>query len=630
MADPIVLELEAVPPGIHERLYVLIDELDVTEFATLGGTTVAIELAVPLAPGSRELQLIELLPDGNLEVRGIWTLDIRQSALFESVGASADVTQIVSLRVADHETPGLPAQVTGNGGAYLKANLKREGLRLSATAPVSWDTLEQNYAGDNVTVDNWLLEGASGPATLKIGHQYAAKSTLAMENFSRRGVSGQLQSERFRSSISGFAVRGSAIKGFSNGVGLNDANDRIAGLSVDTQPIQSEWGQLSLNGVWLTGSAPANGGQLSGVVGDNAIMDGSSWAFEGLASLLDGRIQAFGGFSQSRSKFTGTSTRTDEAHSVTVILEPFPGFALGEHPVVWRVTLDQSTIGTDYLSLGNPGLGSDIARWTARSDFEAAGLNFSAYGGRIEDNVNDDNGIPSVRADAWTLEASFTPAQLLNGERRGPLRWLGMPTLSGSFSQERAQPTDIPAGFLEPEKLWDDRVNSSTGRLEFAYDSFIWSVGHSITDTNAFHLGGVSSVLNVTDISGEALWDEFYFVGSFQVDREAVRAASNRSNYQVGFNVRAPMLPERVYFSGHTSFNWSKIQDGSSDDFSINAGGSIDWTVVQPAEGRPGLTLSLLGNYQGNTSYVDSSLDGDAYQFYLKAAVTWPISFGHL
>ena len=629
-SDPIQLELHGAPPGVHEHLYALVGELDVTEFTALEEGIYTIDLAVPLASGSHDLTLMELLPDGSLEVRGSWSLELRQSAFFESAGLSVFGTQIVTGRVAERETPELPERVTGNGAAKFDAAVEKSGVRLTGTAPILWDTLEENFDDKNVSVGDWLLEGAGGPATLRLGHQFPATRTLAMDGSSRRGVSGRLGSERFRSSITGFAVSGSAIDGFSKGLGIQDPDDRITGVSVDTRPIESEWGQLALNGVWFKGRAPSSGGPLSGVVGDDSIMDGSSWAFEGLATVLGGRIQAYGGFSQSRSKFSGTSPVTDDAHSVTVVLEPFPQFAFAEYPMSWGITLDQSTIGSEYMSLGNPGYGSDRETWAARSNFQLAGFELNVYGGRLTDNVNDNDAIPREQADAWGVDGSFTPAALLDGERLGPLRWLGMPTLTASFRRDRIKPTSLGSPPVAANLLANSRTDSGYVSLDFAYESLSWSLSHTIIDTDNFNPDGVSSVLNQTSISGNVYWDEVSVGGTFQVDRDKIDGATNQSNYLLSLNVRTPVLPDRIYVSGYTSFEWFQTQDRSYDEFNVQAGGSIDWTVFQAAERHPGLTLSFLGSYQGNTDHVDSFFDQSAYQLYLRATLAWPITVGSL
>ena len=60
---------------------------------------------------------------------------------------------------------------------------------MSGHAPFMWDTVDENFAGDDATVGDWLIEASTGPANLRVGHQQAATSTLAMDAFNRRGLS---------------------------------------------------------------------------------------------------------------------------------------------------------------------------------------------------------------------------------------------------------------------------------------------------------------------------------------------------------------------------------------------------------------------------------------------------------
>ena len=142
------------------------------------------------------------------------------------------------------------------------------------------------------------------------------------------------------------------------------------------------------------------------------------------------------------------------------MLEPFPNLSAHEFPLSWTVTGDASEIGTDYASLGNPSLLPDRFTGAVRSETSWAGFALTAFAGRIEDNVNDADEIPRARADAWSLEFSFAPAELLGGERRGWLRWLGMPALWGNYRYDRLKPVSIPASFQDPDSLADTRTDA--------------------------------------------------------------------------------------------------------------------------------------------------------------------------
>lgn len=107
--------------------------------------------------------------------------------------------------------------------------------------------------------------------------------------------------------------------------------------------------------------------------------------------------------------------------------------------------------------------------------------------------------VPRSRADAWSLEFPFSPAELLGGERRGWLPWLGMPTLWGSYRYDRLKPVSVPASF-ETGLLADPRTDSDSATVAFQYDRWTWSISHSILDTDERTASGISSVIRSTEI----------------------------------------------------------------------------------------------------------------------------------
>ena len=296
-SDPIQLDLTDVEADVP--LYVLLDGQDVTEFGAIEGEILTLTFGVPLAGRHPRLSLLRQLPDGDLAVEGTWSIEVQQSEWFQSAGLGLNVTQNLWIRVAEADSPNLPYRATGDGAAEVGGVVESRGVRLSGYAPFMWDTVDENFAGDNATVGDWLLEASAEPADLRIGHQEAATSTLAMDAFNRRGLSLALRSERLRSEVTGFSVRGTPLVGFHEGLGIHTDTNRVSGVQLHTRLVESEALEFALTGVWLTGESPDGGGVLSGTVGDESGMEGSSWAVQGFGSLFGRRLQASGGYSQT-------------------------------------------------------------------------------------------------------------------------------------------------------------------------------------------------------------------------------------------------------------------------------------------------------------------------------------------
>jgi hypothetical protein len=625
-SDPIQLDVSGVDTSAI--LYVLLDGQDVTEFGSIEGEILTLAFGVPLAGGAHEISLLRQLPDGGLAEEGTWSIEVQQSEHLESAGLGLDVTHNLWVRVADGGVSDLPGRGSSDGAAKLNGSLATRHVRLSGQAPLLWDTQEESFDGDNATVGNWLLEASTAPADLRIGHQEAATSTLALDSFNRRGLSLALRSERLRTEVTGFSVRGTPLVGFHEGLGVHDDSNRVSGVQIHTQLAESETAELSVTGVWLTGESPDGGGSIAGTVGDNSVMEGSSWGLQGFGALFGRRVQASGGYAATRFDF-GVGDREDEAWSVEVVLEPFPNLSVHELPLSWTVTADTSKIGTDYASLGNPSLLPDRRTSALRSESAWAGFALNAFLGRIEDDVNNADELARSRADAWSLEFSFSPAELLGGERRGWLRWLGMPTLWGSYRYDRLKPVSSPAGF-DTGLLANTRTDSGSAILAFQYDSWSWSVGHTLIDTDDRTPAGISSVIRTTELRADtALGDVALGIG-LQLNTTDLDGPPDVSTLLVAFTMSTPLLTDRLRFTSDVSIDRGWDTADTEDRVGVVVNGAFDWTAIEAAQSHPGLVLSLLGSYQGLRDDVTSGLDQDAYQLYLRASLTWPVILGSL
>jgi len=626
-SDPIQIELSDIEPDA--ALFVLLDGQDVTGFGAIDGVILTVALAVPLAGGDHEVSLLRQLPGGQLAVAGAWTVEVRQSERFETAGFGLDASHNLWVRADEGDTSGLPHRVTSDGAAELRGIAEGRDLRVSGTAPLLWDTLEESFGGDNATVGDWLLEASTAPVDARVGHQEAATSTLALDAFNRRGLSLALRSERLRSELTGFSVRGTPVVGYHDGFGVHEESNRVNGLQLYTRLAESESLELAVTGVWLTGESPDGGSVLSGTVGDDSGMDGTSWGMQGAGSLFGRRVQASGGYASTWADY-GEGDREDDAWSVEVLLDPFPNLLVRELPLSWTLTGDASRIGTDFASLGNPSLLPDRSTGALRSTSSWAGLSLTAYLGRIEDDVHHDHEIPRSRADAWSLELAFSPAELLGGERRGWLRWLGMPMLWGSYRYDRLEPVSIPAAFADPGLLADTRTDTGSGTLAFQYDRWSWSIGYTRIDTEDRSLAAASSVVQMTELRADGIIGEVALGAGLQVNTTDQSGAPNLSDVLVTFHVNTPLLTDRVRFNADLTVDRGWDSKDTADRISVVANGGIDWTVVEAAQRHPGLVLSVLGSYQGLRDDVVSGADQDAFQLYLRATLAWPVILGSL
>ena len=628
--DPIQLDLAGLQPDLLNRLYILIDAIDVTEFASIGGDVVTVALAVPLGSGAHEIELVELSVDGSLIVRGTWTVEIRRSGRFESAFLNANVTQNLTVRVADGNISDLPHRVQADGAADIEAAVDTGDFRAEGTAPFLWNTLEEVLAGDTGTVGPFLLTGEAGPATLRIGHHEPGPPSMALNAFNRRGLSLSLESERLRSSVTGFSLHGSQLVGLRGGLGVGDSDDRVSGVLGHVRALEGSQGSLDVTGVYLTGRAPQLGSFLSGAVGDSNVMEGSSWSVRAQADALEGRISALAEYAQTRSDFDGNSpSLKDGAHWVEFAVVPFPELQVREYPLSWRLTFNESQVGALFQSLGNPLLTQGRNTIGGTSDLYLAGLVLNAYGQYWWEDVVDDDIQPRMRSSAWGFDTSFTPADLLGGERRGALRWLGMPSFEGSYYAEHLEPHAIPTSFGDPGVLPHIFTQVGGAGLSFQYDRASWSIVYQIIDNDDRTAADFDTTLHQLTLRANAPLGDALSVAPFiQLAEEKRNDAADFMNLLAGLGVEASMIPERLGARVDVAFSRTRLTDRSVNLYDVVCSGSIDWRAIPALGNRPGLLLSLLGAYQGLTDRVFPAADVDAYQVFVRATLSWPVALG--
>lgn len=629
--DPIEISLEGAPDELLEAaLFVAIDGLDVTEFTRVEGGVLVVRIEVPLKRGRHTLELTRETLGGGIDELASWVFVVPVSPHFERAEASLDLTQNLTVRIADGEFPDLPPRVSGDGGADLRIDLEQRSFGLEGQAPFVWTSLEENLDGSNVEIGDFLLAARAGPGTLRAGHQEVGAPTLAMADFDRRGLSLAIDLERARSTLSGFSLHGAPLTGFAGGSGVGDPDNRVSGVQIESRPLERSWGFLDLTGVWATGQASDDGRGVSGNAGDASELDGSAWALRGRASVLGERISVLGEYAETRSRYENTPEVRDDAHWFELTLDPFRELYVREQALRWTATLSQSNIGTFFNSVANPGLQSDIRALTARTEVNFAGLRFGANGGREEDNTADLESVPRTRADLWGVEFSYSPAILLAGERPGVLRWLGMPNLQGSFRYERREPVRIPESFDDPSVLVNTRTREGYANIGFDLTHWSWWVGYRIVDRDDLSLAADSSLFQQTEIAAlfSLLDDALSLSPRIQLDRETNEGGADFDSALGALDVYASLIPRRLDASVNLSVERSVTSDDLLDAWNVYCGGEVGWNVVEATQNQPGLRLAVLGNYQGLDDSVTPQSDFNAYQVFVRVTFGWPASFG--
>ena len=90
-----------------------------------------------------------------------------------------------------------------------------------------------------------------------------------------------------------------------------------------------------------------------------------------------------------------------------------------------------------------------------------------------------------------------------------------------------------------------------------------------------------------------------------------------------GFGLNADFIPGKLSGSFNYDLNRPWTTDDTSDNRTETMALTLSWVVVPQREQRPGLTLTLTGNYSDYEDYVTAGSDSTNYQVFLKALIGW-------
>ena len=367
--DEIVISTGETPAEVRDRLAYEIDDVDVTSFAVRGEGATTLRLPTALAPGGHVLRVTELLPDGRVLERGLFDLDVRGARIQQaSLIGSVDVE--LTRRMADHEILDPPERVQLRGAAILTGRASGEDWEARAILPVVFDEHAGMPSSGVLERRDWdlgafLVEGRRGPLGVRIGHFAPDPPSLILEGFHRRGVSASLDLAAIGSRVTAWSLRAEPITGFREGIGLQDRDRRVSGVTFEGQPVAFPGGVLDLAATFLRGRSGL-GGEGVAYDGFRLVESGTAWSARADALFFDSRLRLRGEYARTRfdpfTSIAGTSER-DDAWSVLVGVSPFQDAALFGEPFRADLDLEFREVGRLFRSVANP-----AAPWIATSN----------------------------------------------------------------------------------------------------------------------------------------------------------------------------------------------------------------------------------------------------------------------
>ncbi|MCR4348067.1 MAG: hypothetical protein NUV55_12830 [Sulfuricaulis sp.] len=636
-SETIRISLPKLPTGTLPRLMLELDDFDVTGMVSREGNHALFTPPQAMSYGQHQLRLVEHAADGSIIERGVWTLDVRKNSAFREADLNANVTLNFVRRVSDDNLVDAPKRNQANGAAQLQGAVADGNWRLGGNADILANSQETQLprSKHKVDVGNFLLTGTAGDFSVNAGHHAIAPESLVMQGFNRRGVSAGYASPETGAAVSGFGLRTQDIYGAQEGFGIGDSENRIDGITASLRPLASDRDALLIAATYLSGEGPDQIGTSIG--GDTTVSGGRSSSFIADGNLLDRRLRLRGEVARTHFDSDGKGRDTDldgvidsnlsaeksRAHTALVMFSPWQQKIVMDQPMAASIGIEKRRIGTFFRSPANPSGVADRQAIRSFVNFDWFGLNAQASLGHETDNVDDLILLPRTETTQGVVSLTYTPLQTPTADGQlPPPAWYGQPTYNVTHVDVDQGVEKATAG-LASGALHATR--NTTLSAMFNYSTWSWSAVHTFGKDIDYINAGPDTENKTTQLAanlriGEKLslnpnlqFNEVINNDSRTLDSETVSAGLS-----LGY-----AFSQRVNANLGYSANRQQVQDGSVNIRTHDITGSLGW-MVQPAQGlKPGVALSLEGQYHDAEDRVTTSNDVENYQVFLKASVSW-------
>ncbi|NGX16302.1 hypothetical protein [Wenzhouxiangella sp. XN24] len=621
-------------------LAVDISGYDVTGFSRIDGVSLVVEMDSPLPPGEYLVTVLQVFADGNAAV----LLDALLGVA-EPDGGQYSLNGMLqsSYRVAD----GSGQAFDGTDESVTKGSLSFEGVRTSGALRLgsAVDVIYDRYNAATPPEERWLLpdylvsatrDGAALTSSLKIGGVGVGQNDFVFSSFRRRGVSLETVDVSERFAIQAFSVV-STPRNLLRGEELlpRESDDRASGVTASISLLDD---RLRFKGGLVDGRTSLSGAGFNNF-GDPAVYGGETWNAGLQSTLVDGGIEI--SLERAGSRFDadgiglGESARGGDAERATVVFSSAGGFGNGPF-AYWSMQLEHREVGIDFYSLGNMSLPGNLRVQSAYlqagfRDF-AVDLDFA----RERSNPDDAPSLASQTLDRAGINFVYTPGMLELS--RAPWRWLGAPSLNTWFYRMDSSQPDTDAVLVGFDV--DNTTEEAGIGLSFAKDRLTWALQVGLIDytdrsvavfDGPFLLYEPPSDSRNVQVSLQMSWVPTErttldaFVQNNQLDESESNNAYRNRVYGVGGSF--VLLPDKL--SARASVSIGRDQNSFGNPLFLDerlrsrvADLQLIWHAVAARDSRPGLRLTLSGNYARNEDLA-WLVDDELWSVIIGAQLDW-------
>lgn len=604
----------SVPAQALARLALELDQIDVTAFVSSDGRNAVFTPPHPLEPGMHQLRVVEYAEDGSILERGIWEIEVRQSAAFREAGFNSNLGVTGRKPVGKRNLPDLETNWRLQGGVSLGGTLADADAQAAGTLELM---NQEESEGGKLDLAGFHAQVLHAQGQADLGHHSLPLNNLLVQSFGRRGVSGAWRSADGRQALFGFAMRTEPITGFHHGLGVSDPGHRISGAWWQVTPLADPQ-RLALRVVYLSGEGDEGGdatiGGLHEASGDGAALVADSM-------LWNSRLRVRGEYATSRFDFDGTGGTLeglrDRAFGLLTMLTSAPERTNG---MTWNAGVELKEVGTYFHSLANPNLPSDRRLIRAFGTARWPSFSMSAIVGRETTNVDDLENIPRYCTDQLSWNGVYVPTLV----RETP--WYGQPQFSAWVGTTNIAQETNPAGPGFPEV--DQLTRSYQLRAGFGYDWGGWSVDHTLSRFDDHSGLQADTETNSTTLATQIRIGERLSLG-VSLARSAIEdrdTAMETENFTGTLDASAQLLPNRLNTYIRLSVNEDRATRGLQNARTATLSADLDWTMMQEQAGKPGLTASLSAVYNDLDDKLAMAASPSTYQIFLGLRLGWSVN----
>jgi len=613
---------------------------DVTSFSRILEHSLVIELESPLPAGEYHLSVLQLFSDGNAAVLLATMLQVS-----EPDGGQYSVNALLqtNYRVAE----GSGQAFDGTDKSASKASVSYEGSRVTGAWQLgsALDLIYDRYSAAAPPEERWLLPDYlvsathSGPvvsSSLKVGGVGVAQQDFVFSSFRRRGVSLETVDVSDRFAIQAFSVVSTPRNLVGGGDLLpRESDERASGVTASISLLEN---RLRLKGGLVDGRTGLNGAGFN-EFGDTAVYGGDTWNAGLQSTFFGGGVDV--SLERAGSRFDadgiglGESARGDDAERATIVFSSTGGFGSGPFSY-WSMQLEHREVGIDFYSLGNMSLPGNLRVHSAYlqagfRDF-AVDLDFA----RERSNPDDTPTLASQTLERSGINVAYSPSTLELS--KGPWRWLGAPSLNTWLYRMDSSQPDTDAMLVGFDV---DNITEEAGiGLSFAKDRLTWALQVGLIDytdrsfavfDGPFLVYEPPSDSRNVQVSLQMSWMPTErttldaFVQNNQLDESESNNAYRNRVYGVGGSF--VLLPDKL--SARASLSIGRDQNSFGNPLFLDerlrsrvADLQLAWHAVAARDSRPGLRLTLSGNYARNEDLA-WLVDDELWSVIIGAQLDW-------